>query len=252
MAGWVWWGKEETLIVSQWYWIIPNSVLFDKSLTDKRKLLFCLISSLCAEKGHCWASNKFLWDKLWVSAWTISKWIKKLIELGYISSEVDKIKWNTRHITIAIVINHNTSCEKSQYPYCEKSQHNITSNNITKEKEISSKEEIEQRSIWKKEINDLIDQIKQECDLLGVAYDKQDDRNFARHILIAKEYWAFCEKIWQGRVEFAVNVLKASVGIGYWKWIASWPMKIYQNYADIYNETLKYKTKNSKNLIQSF
>ena len=119
-------------------------------------------------------------------------------------------------------------------------------------KEISSNEEIEQRSFWDKGINNLINLIKQQCDDLGVAYDKYKDRYFAGFILTAKEYWAFCEKIWQGRVEFAVNVLKASVGIGYWKWIASWPMKIYQNYADIYNETLKYKAKNSKNLIQSF
>ena len=118
-------------------------------------------------------------------------------------------------------------------------------------KEISSNEEIEQRSYWDKEINDLIDQIKQECDLLGIAYDKQDDRNFARHILTAKEYWAFCEKIWQSRVEFAINILRASVGINYWK-ICSWPMLIYKNYVGVYNETLKYKAKNSKNLIQSF
>lgn len=119
-------------------------------------------------------------------------------------------------------------------------------------KEISSNEEIEELSFWDKGINNLINLIKQQCDDLGVAYDKYKDRYFADFILTAKEYWAFCEKIWQGRVEFAVNVLKASVGIGYWKWIASWPMKIYQNYADIYNETLKYKAKNSKNLIQSF
>jgi hypothetical protein len=29
-------------------------------------------------------------------------------------------------------------------------------------------------------------------------------------------------------------------------------MKIYQNYVDVYNETLKQHSKQSKNLIQSF
>jgi hypothetical protein len=46
--------------------------------------------------------------------------------------------------------------------------------------------------------------------------------------------------------------MKASIHINYRKWICSWPMKIYQNYSDVYNETLKFKNKNSKNLIQSF
>jgi hypothetical protein len=60
---------------------------------------------------------------------------------------------------------------------------------------------------------------------------------FAKHILTAKEYWEFCESIKQDRVEFALNILKASVIINYRKWPLTWPMKIYQNYADVYNQT---------------
>ena len=111
--------------------MIPNMVLFDNRLTDKQKLLFCLISSLCAEKWYCWASNTYLWEKLNVKAWTISTAVKALIDLGYVYSDVNKSKGNERHITIGNVKNQNTYCEKSQYPYCEKSQDNNISNNNT-------------------------------------------------------------------------------------------------------------------------
>lgn len=117
---------------------------------------------------------------------------------------------------------------------------------------ISTKVDIEQSSNWNPEINNLISEIKQMCLGLGVAYDKQKERQFAKHILTAKEYWEFAEKIWQDRVTFALNVLKASFQIKFRKWICTWPMKIYQNYADVYNETLKQHAKQSKNLIQSF
>ena len=86
-------------------------------------------------------------------------------------------------------------------------------------KEISSYEEIEQSSLKKKvmreKIDNLIEQLKQECDNLGVAYDKQKEREFARHILSAKEYGGFCEKVGMGREEFAVKVLIASVKINF-------------------------------------
>lgn len=122
-------------VLDQWYWLMPNVVLYNNELTDKQKLLFCLISSLCAEKWYCRASNKYLWELLWVKERTVSTWVKKLIELWLIDSDINKSKGNERHITIAIVKNHNTSCEISQDPYCEKSQDNIISNNITTNKE---------------------------------------------------------------------------------------------------------------------
>ena len=123
-----------------------------------------------------------------------------------------------------------------------------------KKKEIitNSNELVEQSSTLTKDINNLIELIKQECNNLGVAYDKQKDRYFAKFILSTKEYGGFCEKVGMGRAEFAVNVLIASVKIKFWKGFCTWPMKIYQNYADVYNETLKQHSKQSKNLIQSF
>lgn len=117
---------------------------------------------------------------------------------------------------------------------------------------ISTNVDTEQSSKWNPEINNLISEIKQMCLGLGVAYDKTKDRQFAKHILTAKEYWDFCEQVWQDRVTFALNVLKASAIIGFRKWICAWPMKIYQNYSEVYNKALEQKNKQSKNLIQSF
>lgn len=124
--------------------------------------------------------------------------------------------------------------------------------NDNKNLNISSNEEIEQSSYWNEDINKLIDLLKSECDNLGIAYDKQKERNFAKFILTAKEFGDFAEKIGQDRVQFATNVLKASYQIKFRKWICAWPMKIYQNYAEVYNETLKQHSKQAKNLIQSF
>lgn len=122
--------------------------------------------------------------------------------------------------------------------------------------ETNSNELVEQSSIsneyWDKKINDLINLIKEQCNNLWVAYDKTKDRYFANFILTAKEFGTFAEKIWKDREEFALNVLKASVQIKFRKWICSWPMKIYQNYSEVYNETLRMHSKQAKNLIQSF
>jgi hypothetical protein len=223
---------ENKWLMSEWYWIMANVVLFDNRLTDKQKLLYCLISSLCAEKWYCRASNKYLWEKLWVKEWTISQWVKALIDYWYVESDINKSKWNERHITIANVINQNTYCEKSQEGYCENSQHNITTINTTNENSLLNKEQ----HSWNQNINELINSIKQECNELWVAYNKDMERQFAKHILTAKEYWEFCEKIWQTRTEFALNVLKVSVAIWYFRWALSWPKAIYKNYAELYNQ----------------
>ena len=116
----------------------------------------------------------------------------------------------------------------------------------------NSNELVKQSLWWNMEISNLIEQIKQQCDMIGIEYDKQKDRYFAKFILTAKEFWEFAEKIWQTREEFALNILKASYQIKFRKGICAWPMRIYQNYAEVYNETLKQHSKNAKNLIQSF
>ena len=108
-------------------------------------------------------------------------------------------------------------------------------NNTKSEDFEKNKNDIEE--YWKSEINLLIKKIKWLCNQYKIAYDKEKERMFAKHICTAKDYWEFCVNIWQDRITFALNVLKASIKINYWKWVCSWPKKIYQNYADVYNKT---------------
>lgn len=87
-------------ILSQWYWIMPNMVLFSKELTDKQKLLYCLISSLCAEKWYCRASNDYLWELLNADARTIRRNVSALQENWLIRTEVSN---NKRQIMLSRV-----------------------------------------------------------------------------------------------------------------------------------------------------
>lgn len=113
-----------------------------------------------------------------------------------------------------------------------------------KEKEniLSSNEDNSEAEYWNKEINNLIWELKEQCDKLWVAYEKTKEREFAKHILSAKDYWEFADKIWQNRIEFAKNIITASCQLKY-KFICAWPKSIYQHYAEIYNEFIKNKPK---------
>ncbi len=134
---------------------------------------------------------------------------------------------------------------------------NNKDNNNNKEIDNSKLLSIEQAHIfWNQDINYLIENLKKLSNELWIIYDKKNDRNFAKHILTSKDFWDFASNIWQNRIEFAKNILLASVKINYWKWPCSWPMKIYQNYWDVYNQTKllnkKEAEKQKKNTIESF
>lgn len=85
-------------ILGEWYWIMPNMVLYSKELTDKQKLLFCVISSLCAEKWYCRATNEYLWELLNADERTIRRNVSALQEKWFIWISVKDN--NTRHITL--------------------------------------------------------------------------------------------------------------------------------------------------------
>lgn len=103
-----------------------------------------------------------------------------------------------------------------------------------------------------KEINNLILELKETSNNLWIVYDKKNERNFCKHILTAKEFWDAADKALMTRVEFAKNIMVASVMINYWKWACAWPMAIYQNYSDVYNKAVQEKSKQMKNKIYSF
>lgn len=85
-------------MLEQGYWIMPNSVLYSTELSDKQKLLFCAISSLCAEKGYCRATNERLGELLWADKRTISRNLAHLLEKWFIFFGKDE-QWK-RTITL--------------------------------------------------------------------------------------------------------------------------------------------------------
>lgn len=127
-------------MLHQWYGIMPNKVLFDKNLSDKQKLLFVLISSLCAEKWHCRASNRYFSEKLWFSETWVSKQIADLEKQKYIRVKVDKNWWNAR----AIELEFKTYWTGVQDPIELEFKHNSINIITTKEdiKNLLSQEEI--------------------------------------------------------------------------------------------------------------
>ena len=135
-------------MLDQWYWVMPNDVLFSKSLTDKQKLLYCLISSLCAEKWYCRATNEYLWELLNADKWTISKNISALQEKWFINVAVSQKSWNQRKITLA---ENNKTIVKNDYTYSQKWQEGIVKNDniiIQDNNTIEKKENSKRKWYW--------------------------------------------------------------------------------------------------------
>jgi len=213
------------------------------------KVLLVEIDSL-DNKDWCFASNSYFSEFFWISETQISIYIKKLKELWYI--EEVWFDWRKRYLRSRIKEKLKSDSKKTfgqplrkvKGRVKEKLKYNNIDNNINNNSIVNNtksddfeknKNDIEE--YWKSEINLLIKKIKWLCNQYKIAYDKEKERMFAKHICTAKDYWEFCVNIWQDRITFALNVLKASIKINYWKWVCSWPKKIYQNYADVYNKT---------------
>ena len=71
------------------YSICFNKWALDKNIKNELGLLL-IISSLCAERGYCFASNKYLADLFDVTEVSISMKLKKLEKKNYIEIEYEK------------------------------------------------------------------------------------------------------------------------------------------------------------------
>lgn len=71
-----------------YYAIIPAEVRYDEELPPNAKLLYGEITSLCNEKGYCWATNQYFADLYHCSVSAVKKWISSLVKKGYISLEL--------------------------------------------------------------------------------------------------------------------------------------------------------------------
>ena len=70
-----------------YYSIIPATVLYNKELKANEKLLYAMITSLSNKEGYCFATNKYLAEKLDVNPKTISRWISDLKDRNFIIVE---------------------------------------------------------------------------------------------------------------------------------------------------------------------
>lgn len=71
------------------YAICFNEWIFDNKIRNELSLLL-LISSLTAEKGYCYASNKYFAELFKMSEVSISRKIKKLEKLGHVKIDYEK------------------------------------------------------------------------------------------------------------------------------------------------------------------
>lgn len=233
--------------------------------------IFGFIDFYLSNNERFYWSNEKIAEMLNISARSVT-WAISHLEAEWLIKTKYRIKawWGK----IRFVEKQNNSNQTSKICYSNKNNmldiyNNIINNNINNiskdilllndevDKEWELLDKIENTEIkevkqyWKPEINELIWAIKEECDRLWVAYVKKKERNFSQLILTSKDYWELCDKLWMSRKEFAVNILRASVAIWYFKWACSWPMRIYENYAEVYNLT-KQKSDRNKQVEQNF
>lgn len=110
-----------------YYAIIPANVRYDKDIPANAKLLYGEITALCNEKGYCWASNGYFADLYEVSKVTVSRWIKSLVDKGYISTEIE-FKENSKEILHRYIKIVDTPINKNDEGYYQKDNEGINKN----------------------------------------------------------------------------------------------------------------------------
>ncbi len=71
-----------------YYAVIPANVRYDKDISPNAKLLYGEITSLCNDKGYCWATNSYFMNLYNVSDRTIRNLLKQLSDKKYIKIEM--------------------------------------------------------------------------------------------------------------------------------------------------------------------
>lgn len=122
-----------------YYAIIPAKVRYDENLSSSAKLLYGEITALANETGYCWATNEYFAKLYGVNIKSISRWIKSLIEAGYIESEMVSQKSNKGGVIRLLKIDgqfcgvgtkmSRTPVQKCTEPHDENGQYNNRMNN---------------------------------------------------------------------------------------------------------------------------
>lgn len=250
-------------------YIVFRPDLLNQWLSINEALVFSFIDGYLKNKDDkFYFTNEQIGNIFMFWEQAISNIIKRLKDKGFISTDY-RLKangWKVRFIrklysdynldyspTITAVIDNNNkisnnkiSINNTSIIYWAEAQNEQQPLNVLSPVGEQTPTPLTPRPRKREDIDELIAEIKAVCNEYGVAYDKTKDRMFAKHILDWKEIGTFCDNIGQSRMNFAVNVLIASIKINYFKGACSGPMKIYQNYAEVYNQTaMKHNKQNS-------
>lgn len=152
-----------------YYAIIPAEVRYDEELPPNAKLLYGEITSLCNEKGYCWATNQYFADLYKVSKITVSRWISTLYKKGYIAVET-LYKEGTKEIIGRHLYIVNTSINK-----------NVKDNNKAINTKINNKLKVSKHKYG--EYSHVLLTDKEHTHLLDLYGDSLDE-----HIKILDEY----------------------------------------------------------------
>ncbi len=113
--------------------VIPATVLFNNELKPNEKLLYALITALSNKEGYCYASNKYLGEKLGVDHKTVSRWIANLRKYNYLVIDIIRNE-QQEVIQRKIYPNDIPYLSKNHYPYVlnnqQGSDEKIEDNNI--------------------------------------------------------------------------------------------------------------------------
>jgi len=114
-----------------YYAIIPADVRYDSNLKANEKLLYGEITALTQSSGKCWANNQYFADLYGVSKTSVSKWIKNLINFGYIKSVIIYKEGSKQILNRYLTLITHPIEEKLNTPIEEKLKDNNTSVNNT-------------------------------------------------------------------------------------------------------------------------
>ena len=165
-----------------YYAIIPANVRYDKDLAPNAKLLYGEITTLCNEKGYCWASNQYFAELYNVSDRTIKNWISQLADKGYIQRSV-KYREGTKEIEkrkLFIGRENNFTTPGNYVP--TPSEKNFLDNNTS----INNKNIYKEKNIKKESVNSVIAEYTENKDLQDALHDFVDMRTKARKPLTVK------------------------------------------------------------------
>ena len=138
-----WYVKENKESIG-YYSVIPATVLYNKELKANEKLLYAIITSLACKEGYCFASNKYLAEKLDVNPKTISSWISDLKDKNFVIVELIRNE-NKQIIQRRIYINDVPYPLNNGYQYQSKNgqaiHQKVEDNNIRNNNKINNKDQ---------------------------------------------------------------------------------------------------------------